>query len=84
MSINPIAASQAISRHVSRGQAIPRSGQDPLRQALVAGLTHFGKRSGQRLIAEGVERQEEADTLLELGVEYAQGHLFGVPARAKA
>ncbi len=58
--------------------------EDPLRQALVAGLTHFGKRSGQRLIAEGVERQEEADTLLELGVEYAQGYLFGVPTRARA
>jgi EAL domain-containing protein (putative c-di-GMP-specific phosphodiesterase class I) len=36
------------------------------------------------LIAEGVERQEEADTLLGLGVEYAQGYLFGVPERAKA
>ena len=58
--------------------------EDPLRQALVAGLTHFSDRSGQRLIAEGVERQEEADTLLELGVAYAQGYLFGVPTRARA
>jgi EAL domain-containing protein (putative c-di-GMP-specific phosphodiesterase class I)/CheY-like chemotaxis protein len=58
--------------------------EDPLRQALVAGLTHFGTRSGQRLIAEGVERQEEADTLLGLGVEYAQGYLFGAPERVKA
>lgn len=57
--------------------------EDPLRQALVAGLAHFGSRSGQRLIAEGVERQEEADTLLGLGVEFAQGYLFGVPARAR-
>ena len=57
---------------------------DPLRQALVAGLTHFGTRSGQRLIAEGVELQEEADTLLGLGVEYAQGYLFGRPERSKA
>ena len=57
---------------------------DPLRQALVAGLAHFGTRSGQRLIAEGVERQEEADTLLGLGVEYAQGYLFGRPERSKA
>jgi EAL domain-containing protein (putative c-di-GMP-specific phosphodiesterase class I)/FixJ family two-component response regulator len=56
---------------------------DPLRQALVAGLAHFGSRSGQRLIAEGVERQEEADVLLGTGVEYAQGYLFGRPERWK-
>jgi EAL domain-containing protein (putative c-di-GMP-specific phosphodiesterase class I)/FixJ family two-component response regulator len=52
---------------------------DPLRQALVAGLAHFGNRSGQHLIAEGVERQAEADVLLGLGVEYAQGFLLGRP-----
>ncbi len=56
---------------------------DTLRQALVAGLAHFGNRSGQRLIAEGVERQDEAECLLSLGVEYAQGYLFGAPERAK-
>jgi EAL domain-containing protein (putative c-di-GMP-specific phosphodiesterase class I)/CheY-like chemotaxis protein len=52
---------------------------DPLRQALVAGLAHFARRSGEQLIAEGVERREEADVLLELGVEFAQGYLFGRP-----
>jgi EAL domain-containing protein (putative c-di-GMP-specific phosphodiesterase class I)/DNA-binding response OmpR family regulator len=56
---------------------------DPLRQALVAGLAHFAARSGERLIAEGVERQEEADTLLSIGVEFAQGHLFGRPERGR-
>ena len=54
---------------------------DPLRQALVAGLAYFAGRSGQRLIAEGVERQEEADALIEIGVEFAQGYLFGRPER---
>jgi EAL domain-containing protein (putative c-di-GMP-specific phosphodiesterase class I)/CheY-like chemotaxis protein len=52
---------------------------DPLRQALVAGLARFGKVSGQHVIAEGVERQQEADTLLDLGVEFGQGYLFGRP-----
>ena len=56
---------------------------DPLRQALVAGLAHFGRRSGQQLVAEGVERREEADVLLGLGVEFAQGYLFGRPERWK-
>jgi EAL domain-containing protein (putative c-di-GMP-specific phosphodiesterase class I)/DNA-binding response OmpR family regulator len=50
---------------------------DPLRQALVAGLAHFAGRSGQGLVAEGVERQEEADTLAGIGVQFAQGYLFG-------
>ena len=53
---------------------------DPLRQALVAGLAFFALQSGQRLIAEGVERQEEADALIVTGVEFAQGYLFGHPS----
>jgi EAL domain-containing protein (putative c-di-GMP-specific phosphodiesterase class I) len=56
---------------------------DPRRQDLVAGLAHFGSRSGQRLIAEGVERREEADALGGIGVQFAQGFLFGRPERAK-
>lgn len=56
---------------------------DPLRQALVAGLAHFGERAGLRLIAEGVEREEEAECLLDIGVEYAQGYLVGRPERSK-
>jgi len=31
------------------------------------------------VFAEGVERQSQADTLLELGVDQAQGFLFGAP-----
>ncbi|MEA2673238.1 MAG: hypothetical protein QOI92_430 [Chloroflexota bacterium] len=58
---------------------VRRIDQDPLRQALVAGLAHFGNVGGQHLIAEGIERQEEADALLGLGVEFAQGFLFGRP-----
>ena len=57
---------------------------DPMRQALVAGLSHFGNRAGPRLIAEGVERQEEADCLLGLGVEFGQGYLCGRPERMNA
>jgi len=62
---------------------VRRIDDDALRQALVAGLAHFAQRSGQRLIAEGVERGDEAECLLGLGVEYAQGYLFGAPERSK-
>jgi EAL domain-containing protein (putative c-di-GMP-specific phosphodiesterase class I)/DNA-binding response OmpR family regulator len=52
---------------------------DELRQALVAGLVYFAMRSGCHLIAEGVESEDEATTLRRLGVELAQGYLFGHP-----
>jgi EAL domain-containing protein (putative c-di-GMP-specific phosphodiesterase class I) len=31
------------------------------------------------MVAEGVELESEADVLLSVGVEFAQGHLFGRP-----
>jgi EAL domain-containing protein (putative c-di-GMP-specific phosphodiesterase class I) len=52
---------------------------DELRQALVAGLVYFALRSGCHLIAEGVESEDEATALRRLGVEFAQGYLFGRP-----
>ena len=52
---------------------------DQARQALVTGMCHFASRTGTTLIAEGVETQAEAETLRELGVELAQGFLFGRP-----
>lgn len=54
---------------------------DNLRQGLAAGLNYFALRTGCRLIAEGVETQAEADTLRDLGIEFAQGYLYGRPAR---
>jgi EAL domain-containing protein (putative c-di-GMP-specific phosphodiesterase class I) len=52
---------------------------DELRQALVAGLSYFALKSGCQLIAEGVESEDEAILLRRLGVELAQGYLFGYP-----
>lgn len=52
---------------------------DDLRQALAAGLNFYALRTGCRLIAEGVETQAEADALQRLGIEYAQGYLYGRP-----
>jgi EAL domain-containing protein (putative c-di-GMP-specific phosphodiesterase class I) len=55
--------------------------EDDLRQGLAAGLNYFALRTGCQLIAEGVETQAEADTLLRLGIDYAQGYLYGRPQR---
>lgn len=56
--------------------------EDPMRQAMVAGMVAFAKRSGCVLIAEGVETTSELVTLRRLGVGLAQGYLMGRPTRA--
>lgn len=53
---------------------------DPARQALAAGLHHFATLAGTHLVAEGIEHQAEADMLIDLGVHFGQGYLFGRPA----
>jgi PAS domain S-box-containing protein len=52
------------------------------RQAMVVGMHHFSRTAGCRLVAEGIETDEEARTLTGLGVEFGQGYLFGHPAPA--
>lgn len=53
---------------------------DPVRQSLVTGLRHFVREMGGVMIAEGVEREAEADTLVRLGLDDGQGYPFGRPA----
>ena len=48
---------------------------------MAAGIQYYALRTGCRLVAEGVETVEEADTLRALGVDLAQGYLFGRPER---
>jgi EAL domain-containing protein (putative c-di-GMP-specific phosphodiesterase class I)/DNA-binding response OmpR family regulator len=57
---------------------------DDVRQALVAGIVYFAKKSGCRLIAEGIETPGERDQLRSLGVDLGQGYLLGRPAPAPA
>jgi EAL domain-containing protein (putative c-di-GMP-specific phosphodiesterase class I)/DNA-binding response OmpR family regulator len=54
---------------------------DDLRQAMAAGIQYYALRTGCRLVAEGVETEEEATVLRDLGVDLAQGYLFGRPER---
>jgi EAL domain-containing protein (putative c-di-GMP-specific phosphodiesterase class I)/CheY-like chemotaxis protein len=56
--------------------------RDDVRQALVAGIVYFAKKSGCRLIAEGIETSGERDQLHALGVDLGQGFLLGRPAPA--
>lgn len=47
-----------------------------IKRSLLESLRNLGDKIHARVIAEGVEREEERDTLLQLGVELAQGFLF--------
>jgi EAL domain-containing protein (putative c-di-GMP-specific phosphodiesterase class I)/DNA-binding response OmpR family regulator len=58
--------------------------RDPARQALVAGMVHFAKRTGTTLIAEGIETTAERDALQALAVDFGQGYLLGPPAAVDA
>ncbi len=58
--------------------------RDLTRQALIVGLRHFARATNGWLIAEGVETEEERQTLLGLDLEFGQGFLFGRPADVSA
>jgi len=54
-------------------------GDDPGRRALAAALTMFARETGSRLIAEGVETEDELAMLRALGMDKVQGYLLGRP-----
>lgn len=53
-----------------------------LKQNLVETMVNFADQQGALVIAEGVERREEFETVKELGVHYVQGFLFHRPRYA--
>jgi EAL domain-containing protein (putative c-di-GMP-specific phosphodiesterase class I)/FixJ family two-component response regulator len=53
---------------------------DPARRALAAALVTFGMETGASIVAEGVERVAEAETLRRLHVGFGQGFYFGRPS----
>lgn len=53
---------------------------DPIKREIITSLASIGRRIEATLVAEGIEREEEREALIELGVEYGQGFLLGRPA----
>jgi EAL domain-containing protein (putative c-di-GMP-specific phosphodiesterase class I) len=51
-----------------------------IRREMTRALKAFADRIGSMIIAEGIEREGELATLLDLGIEYGQGFLLGRPA----
>lgn len=52
-----------------------------LKQNLVETMVQFAEGQGVRVVAEGVERREEFETVRDLGVHLTQGFLFHRPGR---
>jgi EAL domain-containing protein (putative c-di-GMP-specific phosphodiesterase class I) len=48
-------------------------------QQVVKAIADLGTGVGATVIAEGIETEEEADMIVNLGVRYGQGYLFGRP-----
>lgn len=53
----------------------------PKTRQLVEGMILFGKSMGLYVIAEGVETEEQFETLKEMGVDAVQGYYIGVPMK---
>jgi EAL domain-containing protein (putative c-di-GMP-specific phosphodiesterase class I) len=49
------------------------------RRKLVAALVELAHEQGTKVVAEGIERVDEYETMLELGVDLGQGFYFGQP-----
>lgn len=57
--------------------------RDKVRQHLIRFLVYFGRLSSIRVVAEGIERMEELDTLIDLGVHHGQGYLLARPGEVR-
>ena len=53
---------------------------DPSRAAVLRATAAFAREVGARVVAEGVERIEELETLRAMEIDYGQGWLFGRPS----
>ncbi len=51
-----------------------------IKQELMSSLIRIAARIGASVIAEGVETQLEAQTLIDAGAQFGQGYLFAEPA----
>ena len=56
-----------------------RIDENPLAHAMAAALASFAQDVGLQVIAEGIETEEELETLADIGFRYGQGFYFGVP-----
>jgi EAL domain-containing protein (putative c-di-GMP-specific phosphodiesterase class I)/putative methionine-R-sulfoxide reductase with GAF domain len=66
---------------LSRGM-IAGVDRDTTREDVLRATAAFAREVGARIVAEGVERPEELETLRAMEIDYGQGWLFGRPGEA--
>ncbi|MDP8264842.1 MAG: EAL domain-containing protein [Candidatus Aceula lacicola] len=54
--------------------------KNPLKRSLVKAIISFCKENNITSVAEGIERKEELDVLLDLGIDAGQGYFLGMPS----
>ncbi len=57
-----------------------RIDENPVAHALASALASFAQDVGLQVVAEGIETEEELETLTDVGFRYGQGFYFGLPA----
>jgi two-component system CheB/CheR fusion protein len=62
------------------GQFVDGCTHDPVSKAIIRATVEIASLSGMRVVAEHVESDEDAATLVDLGVDAFQGYLVGRPA----
>jgi len=58
--------------------------QDPLKEQFVRSVVDIARKSGAKLVAEGIESTAELRALRRLGVQYGQGYLIAKPSPVPA
>ena len=53
--------------------------KDETKQLLCKAMVDFCQSAGIRSVAEGVETEEELETLIKLNIDFAQGYFLGIP-----
>jgi EAL domain-containing protein (putative c-di-GMP-specific phosphodiesterase class I)/GGDEF domain-containing protein len=54
--------------------------QNPLKQELLKAVIDIGRKVGAKILAEGIETQEELNVVRSLGVDFAQGYKLARPS----
>ena len=55
--------------------------EDPVRGEILRSVVEMGRATGSQVIAEGIEIAQQLSLVLDLGVDYVQGFLFGQPQK---
>ncbi|MDR2593416.1 MAG: GGDEF domain-containing protein [Fibromonadaceae bacterium] len=56
--------------------------KDETKQFLCKAMIGFGKNAEIKIIAEGIETEEELQMLIKLGVDFGQGYFLGIPRKS--